>query len=85
MMQLVGAFAELEPVMLREKGGSGFCPPGRTHRRTSPKADASTTVQDPEVGFIKAAKQQSTLPYYSKSTLVRSRDCLRQIAFKVLR
>src|SRR6202166_2990157 len=53
MIQMVGAFAEFERAMLRErtKAGLDSARPGRTHRRTPSKADASTTVRDPEDGF----------------------------------
>jgi DNA invertase Pin-like site-specific DNA recombinase len=53
MMQMVGAFAEFERAMLKRtyQGGYGGCPPGRTHRRPSPKADRSTAGGDRPNGF----------------------------------
>ena len=53
MMQMVGAFRGIRKghVAGADEGGSGFRSPGRTHRRTPAKADASTTVRDQEDGF----------------------------------
>jgi hypothetical protein len=45
MMQMFGPFLEFESAMEAYKGVSGFCSPGRTHRRTTSNADAPTTVE----------------------------------------
>jgi DNA invertase Pin-like site-specific DNA recombinase len=53
MMQRVGAFAEFERAMLRERTQSwvGDCSSGRKNRRTPREAIPSTAGRDPKDGF----------------------------------
>jgi Resolvase, N terminal domain len=90
MMQMVGAFAEFERAMLKRtnQGWFGFCPSGRAHRRTPPKADPSTTVRDPEDGFKRpqdGSRRCPTIQSPPCHCLATAGAGLRQIACKVLR
>jgi DNA invertase Pin-like site-specific DNA recombinase len=78
MMQMVGAFAEFEGAMLRERTKAGL-DSARREGRIGGRRPKLTPHNSPRSGrwFQKVVRRQPTLPAYSKSTLPVSRGCWR--------